>query len=172
MLYRGGEKAEFIEMLGKKLTKNADRSWRYHAAASCSSNLSPQLHFHRSECSCSSTVNKHLDLFMATRSTRKVTSVPQALQQVGSGPATRQLADWNQSSHKWNMAWFTCRSCLACAGALSKIVGLFLSVVGVWVLIPVPEPRRTCDLLFWERLTHWAGVTHKQLKHMPLFLFL
>lgn len=41
MLYRG-EKAEFIEMLGKKThKKNADQSWRYHAAESCSSNLSP-----------------------------------------------------------------------------------------------------------------------------------
>lgn len=48
---------------------------------------------------------KHFDLFMATRSTRKVTSAPQALQQVvGSGPAGRQLADWNQSSHRWNAA--------------------------------------------------------------------
>ncbi|TNM84670.1 hypothetical protein fugu_008848 [Takifugu bimaculatus] len=41
---------------------------------------------------------------MATRSTRKVTSAPQALQQVGSGPAGMQLADWNQSNRKWNMA--------------------------------------------------------------------
>lgn len=99
MLYRGGEKAEFIEMLGEKTSqKNADQSWRYHAAESCSSNLSPQLHFHRSELQLN---GQQTFRFIHGH---QVTSVPQALQQVGSGPAGRQLADWNQSSHKWNVA--------------------------------------------------------------------
>lgn len=101
-----GKKAEFTEMLKK------NKKCSEPAAESCSCSLSPQLHLLRSECSRGSSVHKHFNLFMATRSTRKVTSAPQALQQVvGSGPAGRQLADWNQSSHRWNtagLARFTC----------------------------------------------------------------